>query len=180
MYSGESWISDVTAADIHAQCAGLDPRYDAALAVSGLCAVAGLDIAAQGQSAFFSAANLAGIGGRDDDWISAQRGVDRQAEHVIDTVSLAVGHDLGSAIMPVAADGDAGTKPVAADMAHHPDVPRRLFARSRLACAEQHRHRSARYHVQTMDRQQPGLPRVHVSEQQLLIGVHDVAGVIDI
>ena len=41
--------------------------------------------------------------------IGAQRGMGGQAEHVIDAGRIAVGHDLGSTIVPVAADGDAGT-----------------------------------------------------------------------
>jgi hypothetical protein len=75
-------------------------------------------------------------GGSDDHRIGTQRGIGRQPEHVIDTGSLAEGHDLGPAIMPVTADGDVGIGPVAAKMAHQtPDMSCRLLARRRLARA---------------------------------------------
>src|SRR3546814_6755499 len=52
---------------------------------------------------------------------------------------LAVGHDLGSTIVPVAADSDVGIGPITAQVTHRAsDVPRRLLSRRRLACAQQH------------------------------------------
>ncbi|SDT15091.1 hypothetical protein SAMN04515621_3024 [Erythrobacter sp. HL-111] len=59
-------------------------------------------------------------------------------------------------------------------------MPCRLLARRRLARAQQHRHRPARCRVVDMDRQEAALPMMSVPEGELLIAVHDVAGVIDI
>ena len=168
-------------ADIHAQRAGLDPGDNAALAVPALRAVAGLGITAQDHPAFLGTLDRTGIGGSDDRRIGAQRGVGRQAEHIIDAGRLAEHHDLRAAIMPVAADSDVGIGPVAADVPHQtPDMPRCLLARRRLAGAQQHRHRSAGYRVINMDRQEAALPMMSVPEGELLIAMHDVAGVVDI
>lgn len=83
--------------------------------------------------------------------------------------------------MPVAADRDVGIRPVATDMAHQtPDMPRRLLARWGLAGAQQHRHRPAGRGVVNMDRQKAALAMMAVPEQELLITLNDIAGVVDV
>jgi hypothetical protein len=55
---------------------------------------------------------------------------------------LAERHDLGTGVVPIAADGDVGIGPVLADMTHQaPDVAGTFGTRRRLASAQQHRHR---------------------------------------
>src|SRR3546814_5675292 len=71
-----------------------------------------------------------------------------QAEPVSDAGRIALGHDLGSTIVPVAADSDVGIGPITAQVTHQAsDVPRRLLSRRRLACAQQHGHRRSEEHT---------------------------------
>ncbi len=60
-------------------------------------------MAAQHRMLALGAANRTGIGSRDDHRIDTQRGIGRQAEHIIEASSLAEHHDLRASIMPVAA-----------------------------------------------------------------------------
>ena len=123
----------------------------------------------------------AGIGGSDDDRIGAQRGVGWQAEHVVNAVGLAEGHDLGPAIVPVAADGDVGIGSVPTDMAHEaPNVTCRFGTRRCLAGAQQHGDRAASRGVIDVDREEAALAVMAIPERELLIAVHDITGVIDI
>jgi hypothetical protein len=146
-----------------------------------LFAVAGFGIATQDHTVFLGALDRAGIGGSDDDRIGAQRGVGRQAEHVIDPSFLAEGHDLWSAIVPVTPDGDVRLGPVATKLANEtPNVSGRLNARWCLAGAQQHRHRPPCRGIVDMDRQEAAFAVVTVPERELLVAVHDVAGVINI
>ena len=101
--------------------------------------------------------------------------IGRQAQDVVDAVGLAEGHDLGPAIVPVAADGDVRRGPVATDLAHQaPDMAGRLGARGRLAGAQQHRHRAAGRGIVNVDRQETALAIVAIPEGELLMAVDDI------
>ena len=58
--------------------------------------------------------------------------------------------------------------------------PARLRAARRLAGAQQHGDRSAGCRVVDVDRQKAALAVMPVPERQLLVAVHDIAGVIDV
>ncbi len=123
----------------------------------------------------------AGIGDGDNDRIGPQRGVGRQAEYVTDPGRLAERHDLGPTVVPVSADGDVGIGPVLADMTHQaPDVAGTFGTRRRLAGAQQHRDRTAGRSVVDVDRQKAALAVMAIPKRELLIAVHDIAGIIDV
>jgi hypothetical protein len=90
-------------------------------------------------------------------------------------VGLAEGHDLGPAIVTVAADGDVGIGPVPTDMAHEePDVTLRFGTRRCLAGAQQHGDRAASSGVIDVDREEAALAMVTVSERKLMIAVDNM------
>src|SRR6202012_3373794 len=69
--------------------------------------------------------------------------VARQTEDVVQVVGLAPRHHLAAAIVAVAADGDAGVRPVTADAPHHaPQMATALLAARRLARTEQNYDRT--------------------------------------
>ena len=100
-------------ADVEAQRGRLDAGASPALGVPGPGFVAGLGIAAQ------RGLMVEGTAGADvvcsflDETL--QHPIAGQSEDVIDTVALAPCHDLGPAIVAVAADQDAGGGPAGAD-----------------------------------------------------------------
>jgi len=168
-------------ADVHAQSARLDPGGDAALAFPALRPVAGLGIIAQDHSIILGALDRAGIGGRYDDRIGAQRCIGGKSEDIVDAVCLAEGQDFRPAIVPITADGDVGVGPVPADMPHEtPEVSGRLRARGCLASAQQHGDRPTRGRIVNVDRQETALAVMAIPERQLLVAVNDIAGIIDI
>ena len=103
-----------------------------------------------------------------------------EAEDVIDAVRLAPVHDLGPAIVAVAADGDAGCRPMAADRPDETaDGPRTstpegvLPGRRIIATGRPVR-------IVDMDRQKAALVVVGIEERQLLVAVDHVDRVIDV
>jgi hypothetical protein len=68
-----------------------------------------------------------------------------------------------------------------ADMTHQaPDVAGSFGARRCLAGAQQHGHRTAGRGLVDMDRQEAALAVMPVPERELLIAMHDIAGIIDV
>ena len=111
----------------------------------------------------------------------AQHVVAREAEHVVHAVLLAPRHCFGAAVVPVAADGDAGPGPVRPDQAHEPaQVAAHLLARGRLARPEQHRHGPGGRRVVHVDRQEAALAVVAVEQGKLLVAVHDIHRAVDV
>ena len=83
--------------------------------------------------------------------------------------------------MAVTADGDAGVGPVLADASDQPAQKiSNLFARRRLAWAQDRHHRPTRRRVVDVDRQEAALVVVRVPDRELLMAVHDVDRVVDI
>ena len=101
--------------------------------------------------------------------------------NVVDAVRLAPVHDLRPAIVAVAADGDAGRRPMAAD---RPDetahVTAHLDAGGRLARPQDHGHRTAGRRIVDVDRQEAALVVVGIEERQLLVAVDHVDRVVDV
>src|SRR3954469_21284152 len=89
-----------------------------------------------------------------------------EAEDVIDAVRLAPVHDLRPTIVSVAADGDAGRQPMAADRPDETaDMATDLDARGRLAGPQDHGHRTTGGGVVDVDRQKAALVEVGVEER---------------
>ena len=90
-------------------------------------------------------------------------------------------HDLGPAIVAVAADGDPGRGPAAAD---RPDetaqMAAHLLARRCLARPQDHRDRAGRGRVVDVDRQKAALVVMGVEQRQLLTAVDDIERVVDV
>ncbi len=104
-----------------------------------------------------------------------------QAEEIIDAVRLAPVHRLGAAVVAVAADGDVGRGPAAADLADQPaQMAADLLTGWRLAGAQDHRHRPARRRIVDMDRQEAACVVMRVEQRELLVAVDNVAGVVDV
>ena len=107
--------------------------------------------------------------------------VPSQTEDVIDAVFLAPRHGLGAAVVGIAAHGDAGRGPMAADAPDQmPQNGADLDARRRLAGPQQHRHRLAAFHVVDVDGQEAAGVVMGVEQRQLLTPVHRIAGVVDV
>ena len=102
-------------ADVEALGGGLDAGTGAALGVPRFGAVAGFGEAAQAGLLIERPAGADVVG----DFIdrAVEHGVAGQAKDEVEPVLLAPFHDLGAAVMAVAADGDAGQRPVPADAA---------------------------------------------------------------
>ena len=92
-------------ADVEAHDTGLNASGDAALAVPGLGAVAGLGVAAQHVCLGLGVAHPDIVSGELDQ--PGQDGVAGEAENVIDIVLLAPSHRFRPTIMAVTTDGDA-------------------------------------------------------------------------
>ena len=81
--------------------------------------------------------------------------------------------------MAITPDRDVGVGPAAADVAEQPpDMSCRLSTRWRLAGTQQHGDRSPGRGVIDMDRHETALTMMAVPERELLISVHDIAGII--
>ena len=104
-----------------------------------------------------------------------------QPEDVIDGVGLAPFHRLGPGIVAVAPEGDARPGPALADMAHEPAQMGAHLDPRRGSCRTQHDRDGTRaLGVVDMDRQKAALVVMGVEERELLMPVHDIAGVVDI
>ena len=87
-----------------------------------------------------------------------------------DALRLAPIHHLGPAIVAVAADGDAGCRPMAADRPDETaDMTAHLGAGGRLARPQDHGHGTAGRRVVDVDRQKAALVVVGIEERQLLV-----------
>ena len=83
--------------------------------------------------------------------------------------------------MAVAPERDARLGPALADMAHEPaQMGAHFDARRRLAGAQHDRDGTALLGVIDMDRQKAALVIMGVEQRELLMAVHDIAGVVDI
>ena len=83
--------------------------------------------------------------------------------------------------MAIAADGDAGIRPVPADAADEAAQPSADFlTRWRLAGAQDHGDRPASGGVVDMDRQEAALIVVSVPFGELLMAVHDIERIVDV
>ena len=104
-----------------------------------------------------------------------------QAEDVIDSVGLAPFHRLGSGVVAIASEHDARPRPALTDMAHEPaQMSAHFDARRGLAGAQHDRDGTRALGVIDVDRQKAALVVVGVEERELLMPVHDIAGVVDI
>jgi hypothetical protein len=104
-----------------------------------------------------------------------------QTEDVVQAVGLAPRHHLMAAVMTIATDGDARVRPVAADTPHHaPQMAADLLAARRLARAQQNHYRTGVGGVIDVDGQKTALIVMSVKQRQLLIAVHNVAGIVDV
>src|SRR4051812_18427777 len=95
--------------------AGLDPCRDPPLPGPGFGAIASLGIAAQHRCGGFGTTHPNIVGGRFD--LAGQHGVAGRAEDVVHRGGLAPRHHLGTAVVTVAANGQSGGRPMAADAA---------------------------------------------------------------
>src|SRR6266852_9206944 len=102
-------------ADVEALGGSLDPGTGTAIGVPGFCPVACLGEAAQARLLVERAAGADVVGGFIDQPV--EHGVAGQAEDEVEPILDAPLHDLGAAVMAVAADGDPGCRPVPADAA---------------------------------------------------------------
>ena len=90
-------------------------------------------------------------------------------------------HDLGRAVMAVAAHGDLDPRPVVPDAAD--DVfqdPRRLLSGGPLAGAQQREHRLARGRLEDVDGLEAVLVIMGVEQRQLLAAVDGIVGIVDV
>lgn len=119
------------------------------------------------------------VGGRLD--LGRKRLRAGQAEDVADAVVLAPVHRFGPPVMAVATNGDCGRRPVTAD---RPDEPAQmapdLAAGRRLARPEDHRDGTARSGVVDVDGEETAFVVVGVEQRELLLAMHNVAGVVDV
>ena len=103
------------------------------------------------------------------------------AEQIVQAVLLAEVHQLGPAVVAIAADGQAGLGPMATDAAIKPaQISRRFLARRRLAWTQDHRDGAARGGVVDVDRQEAALVVVGMEQRELLGAVDHVQGVVDV
>ena len=169
-------------ADIEPHRTGFDAGDDTpAIVAPALGGITGLGIAAQHRLPACGTIDADCIRGADDDGVGMQRPVAGKPEHVIDLVGLAPCHNLGAAIMTVAAQRDAGFGPVRLDTpVQSADMAGDLGARRRLAGAQQHRHRPAGGGVVDMERQEAALSVMAIPERQLLAAVDDVDRLVDV
>ena len=104
-----------------------------------------------------------------------------QSENIVDAVFLTPRHRLGPRVMAVAPKRDARLLPA---LSNAPDeaaqMGANLDAGRRLARPQHERHRTAVFGVIDMDRQKAALVIMGVEQRQLLVAVHDIAGVVDI
>src|SRR3954452_6423588 len=100
-------------ADIEALCGGLDPGTGAPVDMPGFRLVACLGEAAQAGLLLERAAGANVVGRRIDQPI--EHSIAGQTEDEVDAILVAPLHDLRAAVMTVAADGDAGLRPVPAN-----------------------------------------------------------------
>ena len=166
-------------ADVEAQAGGLDAGGDAALPGPRPGPMRGLGEAAHRVLVLDGALDADRIG--DVLELVGQRLGAGEAEDIVDAVRLAEVHDLGPAIVAVAADGDPGRGPVAAD---RPDetaqMAAHLLARRCLARPQDHRDRAGRGRVVDVDRQKAALVVMGVEQRQLLTAVDDIERVVDV
>ncbi len=112
---------------------------------------------------------------------AVQRGVAGQAEDEVDSVVLAPVDRLAAAVMAVAAEGQPGARPVAADAPGQVlEKDADLDARRRLARAHENRHRLSALNMVDVHRQEAAGVVVGVEQRQLLVAVNPVAGVVDV
>lgn len=166
-------------ADVETEPRRFDAGRDAALPCPGFGGVGGLGEAAHGVLVLDRALDADVVGDFLD--LGSERLRAGEAEDVIDAVRLAPVHDLGPAIVAVAADGDAGCRPMAADRPDETaDVTAHLDAGGRLARPQDHGHRTTGYRIVDVDRQEAALVIVGIEERQLLVAVNHVDRVVDI
>ena len=167
-------------ADVEPLGAGLDARGDAALAAPGLGAIAGLGVAAHAPA---PGSRRAAPGHRRRS-ISTRRlstALPGRPKNVVEGIGFAPRHHFGTAVMTIAADGQARVRPMTADAAHQAAQMAADFVSGRcLAGPQQHRHRARGGSVVDMDRQEAPFIVVSVEQRELLMAVHDVDGVVDV
>ena len=104
-----------------------------------------------------------------------------QAERVSDAVVLAPVHDLGPPVTAVAADGDRRRRPVPADRSDEAaQMPAHFVSRGRLARPQDHRDGTAGGGVVDVDGEEAAFVVMAVEQRELLMPVHDIAGVVDV
>ena len=110
-----------------------------------------------------------------------QGGIARQPKDIVDAVLFAPRHRLWTAIMAIAAQGDVGVRPVAADAT---DEPANMPATSAPDGVLPVRNSIATGRpvavVIDMDRQEAAFAMMAVPERQLLHAVNDVDGIVDV
>jgi len=163
---------------------GSATRRKSRLSVSVLAAetyssATGFGIAAHGRSVRQRAFGAHRVGGLID--FLRQRLGTGQSENKVDAVGLAPVHRLGSRVVAVASKGDARLGPTPANMAHKPaQMGAHFDARRRLAGAEHDRDEARALGVVDVDRQKAALVVMGVEQRELLMSMHDIAGVVDI
>src|SRR5207248_3463310 len=100
-------------ADIEALCGGLDPGTGTPVDIPGFRPVACLGKAAQAGLLVERPAGANVVGHGIDQPV--EHGVAGQTEDEVDVVLIAPLHDLRASVMTVAADRDAGLRPMSAD-----------------------------------------------------------------
>src|SRR5262245_38481209 len=105
-----------------------------------------------------------------------------EAKNVVNTRRfLAPLHCLVAAVMTIATHKDFDVGPMPADASDDMLEDRaNLFARWRLALAQDHRHWFAACCFVDVDRQEAALVIMGVKQRELLMAVHRVAGIVDV
>jgi len=104
-----------------------------------------------------------------------------EPEDVVDAVLLAPFHGFRAGVVGIAADGDPGTGPVAANTPDQmPEDAADLGARGCLARAQQHRHRLAAFDMIDVDGQEAAGVVMSIEQRELLCPLHRIAGVVDV
>jgi hypothetical protein len=83
--------------------------------------------------------------------------------------------------MAIAPEGEARHRPALSDMPHKPaQMSAHFNASRRLARSQHHRDGAAAFSVVDVDRQEAAFVIMGIEQRQLLMAVHDIAGVVDI
>lgn len=110
-----------------------------------------------------------------------QSGVAGKPENVAAALIFQPVHDLGRAVMAIAAHGDLDPRPVlletADDVLHNPG---RLFSGGPLAGAQQRQHRLARGCLEDVDGLEAVLVIMGVEQRQLLAAVDGIGRIVDV
>ncbi len=168
-------------ADVRAERGRLDAGDDAALALPGARGVSCLGMGAADWRPLLRPHHRAGVRCCGDGGVSAQRRVHGQTEEEVDAGGLAPVHQLGPGVMTIAAQQDAGVRPVAADA---PDQAAHMSARlgsgRRFGRAQNESDGAFRLGFIDMDGREAALAVKAVPERKLLLAMGGVEGVVDI